>query len=184
MPEEASDQTERLLGRQETKAPYEWTEEEEEEGEQNGADGNDIDDEEQAQWNPTARLSSGWHKRWQSVGRLAAPVLAVLTTLAVVAALFLLLVNNGGLPHVPTASADTSGSTDPGPRPGTPERDPIIILHPENHISREARVIHLAWNVTKARRAPDGVFRDVILINGITPIFTKYNVQSGFPPFR
>ncbi|XP_044717680.1 multicopper oxidase domain-containing protein [Hirsutella rhossiliensis] len=47
--------------------------------------------------------------------------------------------------------------------------DDGFILHPENHIRREARAIHLAWNVTKATRSPDGVSKSVYLINGQFP---------------
>lgn len=39
-------------------------------------------------------------------------------------------------------------------------------LHPENHIYRKAETIHLQWNVTLETRAPDGVSRPVLLING------------------
>ncbi|CAK7223437.1 hypothetical protein SBRCBS47491_005205 [Sporothrix bragantina] len=45
----------------------------------------------------------------------------------------------------------------------------MIYLHPKDHIHREPQTIHLSWNITKARMAPDGVYREVILINGAFP---------------
>ncbi|CAK7217218.1 hypothetical protein SCUCBS95973_003071 [Sporothrix curviconia] len=78
-------------------------------------------------------------------------------------ALFLLLTN--GSPSMPSYGSP-KGSSSPQ---GAPPDDPIIYLRPEDHIHREQQTIHLSWNITKARMAPDGVFRDVILINGAFP---------------
>ncbi|PHH92493.1 hypothetical protein CDD83_7130 [Cordyceps sp. RAO-2017] len=58
----------------------------------------------------------------------------------------------------------SSGSHGDGAR----NTDPFI-LHPERHIFREPRSIHLTWNVTKADRAPDGVVKAVYLINDQFP---------------
>jgi hypothetical protein len=46
------------------------------------------------------------------------------------------------------------------------KRDLGIFLHPEDHISREPNVLHFSWNITKATIAPDGVEKNVFLING------------------
>ncbi|PNY26831.1 L-ascorbate oxidase [Tolypocladium capitatum] len=56
-------------------------------------------------------------------------------------------------------------------RPSNPGTDGqgTFTLHPEEHIFREARTIHLTWNVTKAERAPDGVVKAVYLIDGQFP---------------
>ncbi|KAG0647113.1 Cell surface ferroxidase fetC [Hyphodiscus hymeniophilus] len=43
------------------------------------------------------------------------------------------------------------------------------LLHPEDHVSREPAVRGLQWNITKARMAPNGVRKDVFLINGQFP---------------
>lgn len=75
------------------------------------------------------------------------PVLTVLTALAVTSALFMLLT------YTPRA-------------PATSESDIKLVLHPEDHVSREPRVVRLSWNISKARLSPDGVQRDVILVNG------------------
>lgn len=40
------------------------------------------------------------------------------------------------------------------------------ILSPEEHIFRDVRIIHYHWVVTKGLKAPDGVWRNVYLING------------------
>lgn len=42
------------------------------------------------------------------------------------------------------------------------------ILSPEHHIHREASTIRLRWNITIADLAPDGVRRQVYLINGMS----------------
>ena len=39
-------------------------------------------------------------------------------------------------------------------------------LSPEEHIFRDARIIHYHWVVTKGLKTPDGVWRNVYLING------------------
>jgi hypothetical protein len=49
-----------------------------------------------------------------------------------------------------------------------PERDLKLLLHPEDHVSRDSGTIHLFWNITKAKVAPNGVEKDVFLINGMT----------------
>ncbi|KND87131.1 L-ascorbate oxidase [Tolypocladium ophioglossoides CBS 100239] len=63
------------------------------------------------------------------------------------------------------------GGGSPKQRPSNPGTDgqDAFTLHPQEHIFREAQTIHLTWNVTKARRAPDGVVKAVYLINGKFP---------------
>ncbi|EME87500.1 uncharacterized protein MYCFIDRAFT_184514 [Pseudocercospora fijiensis CIRAD86] len=51
------------------------------------------------------------------------------------------------------------------PRPN----DATINLHPEEHILREARTIELEWNITRAIIRPDGVAKEVYLVNGAFP---------------
>ncbi|UNI19384.1 hypothetical protein JDV02_005569 [Purpureocillium takamizusanense] len=46
--------------------------------------------------------------------------------------------------------------------------DPSV-LHPDHHIFRQPRSIRLRWNITKQGRRPDGVLKDVYLINGQFP---------------
>lgn len=40
------------------------------------------------------------------------------------------------------------------------------LLHPEDHVSRDPGVRHFSWNITKETIAPNGVKKDVFLING------------------
>jgi hypothetical protein len=47
-----------------------------------------------------------------------------------------------------------------------PDRDLKLLLHPEDHVSRESGIINFSWNITKAKIAPNGVEKDVFLING------------------
>jgi hypothetical protein len=47
-----------------------------------------------------------------------------------------------------------------------------IVLHPENHRSRDAGIITLHWTITSDFRAPDGVKKRVYLING--NFYTSY----------
>lgn len=44
--------------------------------------------------------------------------------------------------------------------------DPFA-LHPEQHIFRRPRTIALNWNITRGSRRPDGVLKQVYLINGL-----------------
>lgn len=41
-----------------------------------------------------------------------------------------------------------------------------IVLHPEEHRSRNASIVTLHWTITSDFRAPDGVKKRVFLING------------------
>ena len=50
------------------------------------------------------------------------------------------------------------------------ERDLKWLLHPEDHVSREPGIRHFSWNITKAEVAPNGVKKDVFLINGTTNV--------------
>ncbi|CAK7218702.1 hypothetical protein SEUCBS140593_003643 [Sporothrix eucalyptigena] len=155
MPGEMSEQGERLL-RPDTEQPYQWKE-----GEEDRDD--EENDEEQALWPPASRRPPS---RWQRFTRLIrqgiTPTLTIIIALSVVSALYLLLIN-GNIP-MPSYGAGSSDSVSKSH--DVSENDLIIYLHPEDHIHREPQVIHMSWNITKARLAPDGVFRDVILING------------------
>ncbi|ERT01357.1 hypothetical protein HMPREF1624_02602 [Sporothrix schenckii ATCC 58251] len=162
MPDDTSEQGDRLL-RPPLDHVHKWKAGEDGPGAQEtGSDS----DEEQAQWPPASRRPPS---RWQrlcralaTVRQIVMPVLAILTALAVVMALFLLL--TGGSLSMPAYDTDTDA---PKARPTA--KDPVIVLHPEDHTNREPQTIRLSWNITKSRIAPDGVFRDVILINGEFP---------------
>jgi hypothetical protein len=54
----------------------------------------------------------------------------------------------------------------------SPHRDLKLLLHPEDHVSRDPVNIHFSWNITKAIIAPNGVRKDVFLINSKT----NYNI--------
>jgi FtsP/CotA-like multicopper oxidase with cupredoxin domain len=45
------------------------------------------------------------------------------------------------------------------------DRDVKLLLHPEDHVWREPIIRHFVWNITRAKIAPDGVEKDVLLIN-------------------
>jgi hypothetical protein len=61
-------------------------------------------------------------------------------------------------------------------RPG-PERNLEVILHPEEHVSRDSGLRKFSWIITKAVIAPDGVQKNVFLINGIS----KYHLTLRSP---
>lgn len=44
-------------------------------------------------------------------------------------------------------------------------RDLTILLYPENHLLRASETRHFSWTITKAAISPDGVRKDVFLIN-------------------
>lgn len=48
------------------------------------------------------------------------------------------------------------------------EENLAIVLHPNDHVLRDPKTIHLYWNITKGYRSPDGVQKLVYLINGMT----------------
>lgn len=79
----------------------------------------------------------------------------------------------------PNVQIDASGHAHPPS--GGAGADDGSVLHPEDHIYREARTIHLAWNVSKATRSPDGVSKSVYLINGKKPQFI-WSAGSDRPP--
>lgn len=160
MPDDTSEQGERLLRPEASEVDhvYQWKEGED------SQDSVDDNDEEQAQWPPASRRPpSRWQRVRISLGRLVTPVFTIMIALAVVMALFMLLTNGSlSMPSLGGGSSDT-------PKAHLTEKDPVIVLHPEDHIHRGAQKINLSWNITKGRIAPDGVFRDVILINGRSP---------------
>ena len=63
----------------------------------------------------------------------------------------------------PTPSKHPDSAQEPGH-----ERDLKWLLHPEDHVSRGPGIRHFSWNITKATIAPNGVKKDVFLINGTT----------------
>ena len=69
-------------------------------------------------------------------------------------------------------------SPDSAQRPGL-ERDLKWLLHLEDHLSREPAVRHFQWNITKASIAPNGVAKDVFLINGIVNFFLSMRFGSA-----
>jgi len=46
-----------------------------------------------------------------------------------------------------------------------PARDLKILLHPEDHVSRDPGIRHFSWNITKATITPNGVQKAAFLIN-------------------
>ncbi|KAN0090500.1 multicopper oxidase [Hyaloscypha variabilis] len=50
-----------------------------------------------------------------------------------------------------------------------PERDLKVLLHPEDHVSRDPSTRQISWNITKAIITPNGVQKNVFLINGQYP---------------
>jgi hypothetical protein len=48
-----------------------------------------------------------------------------------------------------------------------PKRDLKALLHPEHHVSRDPGVRTFSWNITKAKLTPNGVEKEVFLINGM-----------------
>lgn len=151
MPDDTSEQGERLL-RPGVDQSHQWKEGEDSIDSVNG------NDEEEAQWPASQRPPSWWRRFCASTQRIAAPVLTILTALVVVFALLTLLTS--GSPS--TSHHDITGNADTD----LTKKDPVIVLHPEDHTHRESQTIHLSWNITKGRIAPDGVSRDVIMING------------------
>ena len=53
-----------------------------------------------------------------------------------------------------------------------------VFLSPEDHISRPSRTITVEWNITRGARRPDGVLKEVYLINGQFP-GPMLEVRSG-----
>ncbi|KAJ9604007.1 hypothetical protein H2200_011529 [Cladophialophora chaetospira] len=52
---------------------------------------------------------------------------------------------------------------------GVGQEDISIILRPEDHIYRQPKTLTFDWHVTKGFRSPDGVRKEVYLINGCFP---------------
>ncbi|KAH8892839.1 hypothetical protein GQ53DRAFT_793693 [Thozetella sp. PMI_491] len=62
------------------------------------------------------------------------------------------------------ATEPAEAATEPGP-----QRDLAVLLHPEEHLSRDPGLRQFTWNITKESRAPDGVKKEVFLINNQFP---------------
>lgn len=44
---------------------------------------------------------------------------------------------------------------------------PRIELHPEDHVYRQPVTHHLDWRITSGQRRPDGVLKQIYLVNGV-----------------
>ncbi|KAK2601768.1 hypothetical protein QQS21_004652 [Conoideocrella luteorostrata] len=53
-----------------------------------------------------------------------------------------------------------------------------FVLHPEQHIFRATKTIRLYWNITREARRPDGVLKEVYLINGWSPPAVVYHSSA------
>lgn len=71
-------------------------------------------------------------------------------------ALLLTLPFLGYMRHVKVSSETSS-----------PAKQLAIPLHPELHVSRGAKKLEFHWNVTLGTMAPDGVEKQVYLVNGL-----------------
>ncbi|TVY51222.1 Laccase-1 [Lachnellula cervina] len=89
-----------------------------------------------------------------------------LLLLSMVIFLFLLLRNSAfELPAWKLGEhSDPITVTGPGP-----ERDLKFMLHPEEHVSRDPCIRKFSWNITKETIAPNGVEKNVFLINDQFP---------------
>lgn len=61
-----------------------------------------------------------------------------------------------------------------------PSRDLKQVLHPEDHVSREASTRSFSWNITKAATAPNGVRKELFLINGMAPDPTRRRLENSY----
>lgn len=88
----------------------------------------------------------------------------VTTLLSIPLSVFLVLYLpwNAALASIPGLTRPSDVET-AGP---TLDRDLKFLLHPEDHVSRDAETRRYSWNITKAIRAPNGVKKEVFLING------------------
>jgi hypothetical protein len=71
-----------------------------------------------------------------------------------------------------------SGYPYPGQEPGY-LRDLKWLLHPEDHTSRDLGIRHFLWNITKASMAPNGVKKEIFLINGTTNLHLALRLGSA-----
>ena len=49
----------------------------------------------------------------------------------------------------------------------------LFQLHPEDHVHRDPKTIRLVWNVTQETLSPDGVVKNVYMINGMLVYFAS-----------
>lgn len=54
------------------------------------------------------------------------------------------------------------------PASGPDGQQLAIALHPEEHVWRDAKTLHFHWNVTLGTMSPDGVEKQVYLVNGLS----------------
>lgn len=101
------------------------------------------------------------HHRWY----LCFSVFTVTILLIPLATLFILYLRWQSSFQVPAPIQTTPPELDAATGP---QRDLKFLLHPESHVSRDPGIRHFLWNITKARIAPNGVYKDVFLINGMS----------------
>lgn len=74
-------------------------------------------------------------------------------------------------PHVWLSTGhnnNTGGNSNISPSNPKQANDEFF-LHPEQHVFRQPKKLQLHWNVTREARRPDGVLKEVYLINGTCP---------------
>lgn len=75
----------------------------------------------------------------------------------------------------------TKSSEPPSPIVGEgPKRDLKWLLHPEDHISRDPGIRRYSWNITKATIAPNGVEKEVFLINSTMTAISALQFGNEF----
>ncbi|KAK2606296.1 hypothetical protein QQS21_003344 [Conoideocrella luteorostrata] len=71
-----------------------------------------------------------------------------------------------GKPAGPTTTASVHPAPDEASKE---EQSRLMLLHPDHHVRREPKTIHLSWNITQDKRSPDGVLKSIYVINGQFP---------------
>jgi hypothetical protein len=112
-----------------------------------------------ARWRYEGAARHHTHKGWRCTLALAVTLLFTLSALFTV-----FLRWNSALKTAETTKTDPLNLA----AVREPERDLGFLLHPEDHVSREPGVRRFVWNITKATIAPDGVQKEVFLINSLS----------------
>lgn len=94
-------------------------------------------------------------------GRILALIVFLLTFLSIFTVLFIHLSSSSTTPEAAISTEHDAATVGSEPR-----RNLKVLLHPQDHVSRKPGVRDYSWNITKTTIAPDGVEKQVYLING------------------
>lgn len=112
-------------------------------------------------------MARSWTDEYWNIARVVLGTVLIVSTALLVFSIEWATFPSTRTPFWPNESHHGHDSHLASPPPAPLQPGAEIILHPEDHVLRQPQVIKHTWNVTSSRMSPDGVSKDIILVNGM-----------------